>query len=118
MFFGADAEVFEEVDCIVCDGLLVERTNCDDGELRTSFLFEFSAKGFEALARCGGNDAGLVGDVALGNNLLYVIRECGSERRKKQERADGEPQQAERTQEAQMVSSLELCTDTTVGGKV
>jgi hypothetical protein len=44
LLFCPYAEVFEEIDGIVFDGAIIERTHGDDGELRGGFLVEFGAE--------------------------------------------------------------------------
>ena len=99
--------MFEEVDCVIFDGTIVERAHGDDGELRAGFLFKFGAKRLEPLASTGRDYAGEIGDVAGRDDSLDVVRECGSEREQKQKSADRKPQPAERMCEGQMSSRSE-----------
>ena len=99
--------MFEEVDCVIFDGAIVERAHGDDGELRASFLFKFGAKSLEPLAGTGRDYAGKIGDVAGRDDSLDVVRESGSEREQKQKSVDRKPQLAERMYEGQMNSRSE-----------
>src|SRR5262245_42084399 len=51
LLFCADAEMLEEIDCIVFDGTVVEGSNGDDGELRAGFMLQFGTKRLQALLR-------------------------------------------------------------------
>jgi len=94
VFFVADTELFEEVVAILIDVFAIEGTDGDDGHLGAGFLFDFEAEGFEAGFRVGRNDAGQVGDVAGGVNVLDVVRvggagECQNQEKKKEPRREG-----------------------------
>ena len=99
--------MFEEVDCVIFDGTIVERAHGDDGELRAGFLFKFGAKGLEPLASTGRDYAGKIGDIAGRDDYLDVVREYGSDHEQKQKSADRKPQPAERMYEGQMSSRSE-----------
>ena len=82
----ADAEMLEEIDGVVFNRAIVERTDGDDGELRAGFLLELGAERFKAVASGGRNDAGEVGDVAGGGNFIDVVGERDACAKKEQQK--------------------------------
>jgi len=72
--------MFEEVNSVVFDGAIIERTNGDYGELGAGFLFEFGAESFKALASFAGNHSGKIGNVTLRDDFRNVVCKCGSNR--------------------------------------
>src|SRR5690348_1584367 len=82
--FRADAPAGSKIDRIILDGLAIERTDSDDGDLNLGFLVHFGADGVQIAAGIGVDDAGKVVDIAL---RAKVARALG---------ADGEGEQDKR----------------------
>lgn len=85
VFFCANAKMFEEINSVIFDGAIVKRSNGDDGELRAGFLFELPAERFNALLGVLRDNAGEIGDVADGRNVVDVVSECGGYAEEEQE---------------------------------
>ncbi len=89
-FFAADAELFEKVVAILIDVFAIERTDGDDGHLRSGFLLDLQAKIFEAGFGVGIDDLREIRDVARGVDVFYVFgwgEEGGGQEEEKSEEA-------------------------------
>ncbi len=84
VFFRADAEMFEEIDGIVFDRAIIERTDGDDCELRAGFLLQLGAERFQAFASGGRNHPGKIADVTGRRNCVDVVGERRATRTKRQ----------------------------------
>lgn len=99
VFFAADTELFVEFVAILFGGFAFKGAHCHDGHLGAGFLFELEAETFEAGFAIGVDNAGKIGDVAGGVDVLDVVGgsgESGSKEKKNYQKVRRDGSRVER----------------------
>ena len=86
----SDAERFENLVGELLDRFAIEGIDGDDGELRPGFLLELEAERVDAGFGIEGDDAGKIGDVIGGMDVLWVFGAGGSGEKEKKKRRQKE----------------------------